>query len=276
MSERKGDDAVRIPIEIKSEDMAELQQLLQQLTEAEEAARTSRASGAALPGKGSAGAQSFAGQARRSGREAEAREGAGGIFGGGGDMQATPQTFRDRSGRQAMQRENKFSALQDQVKQMQEEQMEQTVGLMDQIIGMGTAYVPFLGGTKAAGFLQNKIKQQLQKRAAAGVTPQGGFAGAAAQAGLMGVGASGGGKFSALLAKVGKYAKIAGPIGGIIAAIVMGIVATKSFFCVTESGSTNARRANGSNSWHDGSTCWYGNCICTISGWNKSSKFSTA
>ena len=230
MSERKGDDAVRVPIEIKTEDLSELQQLIQELTEAEEAARTARASGAALPSKGSAGAQSFAGQAGRSGRQAEAREGAGGIFGGGREgMQATPQTFRDRSGRQAMQRENQFSALQNQVQQMQEEQMEATVGMMDQLIGMGTAYVPFLGGTKAASFLQHKVKQQMQKRAQQGAggawggltaTAGGGFATAAAS----------GGKFSGLLAKVGTIARAAGPAGAVIAAVVMGIVATKSFF----------------------------------------------
>ena len=134
MSERKGDDAVRVPIEIKTEDLSELQQLIQELTEAEEASRTARASGAALPSKGSAGAQSFAGQAKRSGREAAAGEGPGGIFGGGREgMQATPQTFRDRSGRQAMQRENSFNALQDQVKEMAEEQTEQTINMMDQL-----------------------------------------------------------------------------------------------------------------------------------------------
>ena len=225
MSERKGDDAVRVPIEIKTEDLSELQQLIQELTEAEEASRTARASGAALPSKGSAGAQSFAGQAGRSGRQAEAREGAGGIFGGGREgMQATPQTFRDRSGRQAMQRENQFSALQNQVQQMQEEQMEATVGMMDQLVGMGTAYVPFLGGTKAASFLQHKVKQQMQKRAQQNV---GGAVGGLATGGLA---AAGGGKFSGLLAKVGTIARAAGPAGAVITAIVMGIVATKSFF----------------------------------------------
>ena len=137
LSERKGDDAVRVPIEIKTEDLSELQQLIQELTEAEEASRTARASGATLPSKGSAGAQSFAGQAKRSGREAAAGEGPGGIFGGDSGMQATPQTFRDRSGRQAMQRENQFSALQDQVKQMQDEQTEQTIGIMDQLFQLG-------------------------------------------------------------------------------------------------------------------------------------------
>ena len=80
MSERKGDDAVRVPIEIKTEDLSELQQLIQELTEAEEAARTARASGAALPSKGAAGPQTFGGQAKRTAREGAEGEGAGGLF----------------------------------------------------------------------------------------------------------------------------------------------------------------------------------------------------
>ena len=119
MSERKGDDAVRVPIEIKTEDLSELQQLIQELTEAEEAARTARASGAAaVPGKGSAGPQTFGGQARRSGREGAAGEGPGGIFAGVREQQAMPMSFRDRSGSQAMKRESPFEALQNQMKDM--------------------------------------------------------------------------------------------------------------------------------------------------------------
>ena len=99
MSERKGDDAVRVPIEIKTEDLDELQQLIQQLTEAEEAARTARASGAALPSKGAAGPQTFGGQAKRTSREGAVGEGPGGIFGGGreGVLQAQYQTGSDRN-----------------------------------------------------------------------------------------------------------------------------------------------------------------------------------
>ena len=221
MSERKGDDAVRVPIEIKTEDLSELQQLIQQLTEAEEAARTARASGAALPSKGAVGPQTFGGQAKRTGREAASGEGPGGIFGGGREgMQATPQTFRDRSGRQAMQRKNEFSALQDQVKGMQEEQMEQTVGMMDQIVGMGTAYIPFIGGTKLIGFAQQKLMSKIKQRAAVGVAggpPQGGFFGGAAQ----------GGKAGMLLSKIGSMARLAGPVGVVIAAVIGGIMAGK-------------------------------------------------
>ena len=216
MSERKGDDAVRVPIEIKTEDLSELQQLIQELTEAEEAARTARASGATLPSKGSAGAQSFGGQAKRTGRDAAAGEGPGGIFGGSGGMQATPQTFRDRSGRQAMQRENQFSALQDQVKQMQEEQMEQTVSMMDQIVGMGTAYLPFVGGARFVGFAQQKLMSKIKQRA-----------GLPTNKGVSLTPALQGGKAGMLLAKIGSVARFAGPVGVVIAAVIGAIMAGK-------------------------------------------------
>lgn len=225
MSERKGDDAVRVPIEIKTEDLSELQQLIQELTEAEEASRTTRASGA-LPARGSAGAQSFAGQAGRSGRQAAAREGPGGIFGGGREgMQATPQTFRDRSGRQAMQRQNQFSALQDQVQQMQDEQMEQTVSLMDQVIGMGTAYIPFLGGTKALSWAQQKLMTRVKQRAMTGGQQAGGiYGGPAGKAATLPAAA---GTSRGLLAALGAGAsKLMGPIGLAVSAII----ASKAFF----------------------------------------------
>ena len=226
MSERKGDDAVRIPIEIKSEDMAELQQLLQQLTEAEEAARTARASGAALPSKGAAGPQTFGGQAKRSGREGAAGEGPGGIFGGGDGMQATPQTFRDRSGRQAMQRQNKFNALEDQVNQMQEEQMEQTVSMMDQIVGMGTAYLPFVGGSKFVGFAQHKLMSKIKQRAAANAASGGAWGGLAATAGG-GFALPTGGKAGMMMSKISMIAGRMPVIGTIIAGVIGAIMAGK-------------------------------------------------
>ena len=217
MSERKGDDAVRVPIEIKTEDLDELQQLIQQLTEAEEAARTARASGAALPSKGAAGPQSFGGQAGRSGREGAAGEGPGGIFGGEKGMQATPQTFRDRSGRQAMQRQNKFNALEDQVKQMQEEQMEATVGMMDQIVGMGTAYLPFVGGAKFAGFAQQKLMTKMKQ---SGITPKNMLAA------LLPTPAPGA-KAGMLMSKIGLIAGKIPLIGTIVAAVVGAIMVSK-------------------------------------------------
>jgi len=224
LSERKGDDAVRVPIEIKTEDLDELQQLIQQLTEAEEAARTARASGAALPSKGAVGPQTFGGQAKRTGREGAAGEGPGGIFGGGREgMQAMPQTFRDRSGRQAMQRKNEFSALQDQVKQMQEEQMEATVSMMDQIVGMGTAYLPFVGGAKAVGFAQQKLMGKIKQNAAAGGIWANLGIGAGAGAGAV----VQGGKAGMLMSKIGMIAGKMPIIGTIVAAVIGGIMVSK-------------------------------------------------
>jgi len=211
LSERKGDDAVRVPIEIKTEDLDELQQLIQQLTEAEEAARTARASGATLPSKGAAGPQTFGGQAKRTGREAAAGEGPGGIFGGGREgMQAMPQTFRDRSGRQAMQRENSFNVLQDQVKDMAEEQTEQTINMMDQLAGLGMSYIPFIGGAKAVGYAKAKLMAKMKQNAGKGANVPKYMAGGR-------------------MAAIGAVASKLGPIGAIIGGVIMGIMAAKQF-----------------------------------------------
>ena len=238
MSERKGDDAVRVPIEIKTEDLSELQQLIQELTEAEEAARTARASGAALPSKGAAGPQTFGGQAKRTGREGAAGEVEGGIFAGMRDKAALPTTYRDRTGRQAMQRENPFSALQDQVKQMQDEQMEQTIGVMDQMIQMGMGYVPFIGGAKVVGAVQkhrmNKIKQHMMNRGANNFQLPAGGSSSAVIAGGAAAAASGGG-LGKVLGLVRNISMKGGAVGAIVAGIVTAIMFSKQYIDWTHS-----------------------------------------
>ena len=238
MSERKGDDAVRIPIEIKSEDMAELQQLLQQLTEAEEAARTSRASGGALPSKGAAGPQTFGGQAKRSGREGAAGEGPGGIFAGVRDMDAMPTSFRDRTGRQAMQRESPFKALQDQVKKQADEQMENTIGLMDQIMQMGMGYVPFIGGAKAMGAIQkhgiSRLKQHMMNRGANNFQLPAGGSSSAVIAGSAATGLASGGRLGGVLSLI-RNTSMKIPGGAAIAAIVTAVMLSKTYIDWTHS-----------------------------------------
>ena len=236
MSERKGDDAVRIPIEIKTEDMAELQQLLQQLTEAEEAARTSRASGAALPSKGAAGPQTFGGQAKRSGREGAAGEGPGGIFAGVRDMSAMPMSFRDRTGKQAMQRESPFKALQDQVKKQSEEQAEQTMGILDQVIGMGSAYLPWVGGHAALGAGQKALMNKLKQRSA-NKAQQAFHAGGMQGPAMMPVGAGmgAGGKIAGVLSKVRMMAAKGGPIGVAVAVGITAVMLSKEYIDWTHS-----------------------------------------
>ena len=237
MSERKGDDAVRVPIEIKTEDLSELQQLIQELTEAEEASRTARASGAALPSKGAAGPQTFGGQAKRTGREGAAGESAGGIFAGMRDKDALPTTFRDRSGRQAMQRENPFSALQDQVKQMQDEQTEQTIGMMDQMIQMGMGYVPFIGGAKVMGAVQkhgiSRLKQHMMNRGANNFQLPAGGGSSAVIAG--GAAAASGGGLGKVLGLVRNISMKGGAVGAIVAGIVTAIMFSKQYIDWTHS-----------------------------------------
>ena len=239
MSERKGDDAVRVPIEIRTEDLSELQQLIQQLTEAEEASRTARASGAALPSKGAAGPQTFGGQAKRTAREGAEGEGAGGIFAGVRDKDALPMSFRDRSGSQAMQRESPFDALQNQVKDLAEEQAEQTMSMMDQVMGMGMAYVPWIGGHKAIGMAQMAIKNKMKQRAAnkAQQAAGAGFAGMGG-AGMpvpVGAGMGGGAKIGAILGKVRMVAARGGPIGAAVAIAITAIMLTKEYIDWTHS-----------------------------------------
>lgn len=244
MSERKGDDAVRVPIEIRTEDLSELQQLIQELTEAEEAARTARASGATLPSKGSAGAQSFGGQAKRTAREGATGEGPGGIFAGVRDKDALPMSFRDRSGSQAMQRENPFDALQNQVKDLAEEQAEQTMGMMDQVMGMGMAYLPWIGGHKALGMAQMAIKNKMKQRAinkAQQAFHAGGMQGPAMVP--VGAGMGGGAKISAVLSKVRAVTSKGGPVGAAIAIAVTAIMLSKEYIDWTHSpGGTNDLR----------------------------------
>jgi len=100
---------------------------------------------------------------------------------------------------------------------MQEEQMEQTISMMDQIVGMGTAYLPFVGGAKFVGFAQQKLMSRIKQRA--GLTANKGVTLAPALAQ--------GGKAGMLLSKIGMIAKAAGPVGVVIAAVIGGIMAGK-------------------------------------------------
>ena len=239
MSERKGDDAVRVPIEIKTEDLSELQQLIQELTEAEEASRTARASGA-LPARGSAGAQSFAGQARKSGRDSAAGEGPGGIFGGVREKDAMPMTFRDRTGKQALARESPFKEMQQQMKDLAEEQTEQTMGMLDQLVGMGMAYIPFVGGqaalTTGQKVLMNKLKQRAAQRNMAQLgMPQGGGVSPAGIMPPVGAGMGGGAKMMAVMGKIRMMAARGGPIGAAIAVGMTAIMLSKEYIDWTHS-----------------------------------------
>lgn len=212
----KDDSVVRVPIEIKTEDISEIQNLLQKITEAEGELGRIKSTGitkGALP-------QTMVGQARRAGGQGVTTEGRGGIFDSQEENISLPMSSRDRSGKQPIQRENKFTNLEKQVQGMQEANINAMGGIVDQMVGMGTAYIPFVGGSRILGsgqkHLMNKIKQK-----AAQAQQMGG--GATPPVVPMGVRAAG------LLARVGSIAGAAGPLGVAVGTVIAGILATKAF-----------------------------------------------
>lgn len=135
-------DALHIPIEIKTDDAAEIQELINSLAEAESDLRSI----GPRKGKGTGDTSS------RSAFTNQDEEG-GGIF-GGGSGEALPSKGRDRTSKSPFQREGEFSKLKNQV-----EQQEQRIGMAQQAqqgIGMATQGIGFasmLGGPNKVGVL---------------------------------------------------------------------------------------------------------------------------
>ena len=130
MSSTGSDDALRIPIEIKTEDSAEIQQMIAELAEAESDIRS------VTPRRGR-------GTGDTSSRSAftPSSEESGGIFGSMGG-EAIPTQGRDRKSRTPFQRENEFSKLKDQVQQQEQklgaaQKAQQGLGMVTQGIGFG-------------------------------------------------------------------------------------------------------------------------------------------
>ena len=141
LSSKKG-DALKIPIEIKTDDLDEIRELINDLAEAESDVRSIR------PRKGR-------GTGDTSSRSAftPASEESGGILGTmGGD--ALPTRGRDRTSKTPFQRENEFSKLKDQVQQQEQkigmaQKTQQGLGVATQGIG----FAQMLGGPNMAGKL---------------------------------------------------------------------------------------------------------------------------
>ncbi len=135
-------DALHIPIEIKTEDSAEIQELINDLAAAESDIRSIKP----RRGRGTGDTSS------RSAFTSQDEEGSG-IFGGMGG-EALPSKGRDRTSKSPFQRENEFSKLKDQVQQQEQrigiaQQAQQGVGMATQGIG----FAQMLGGPNATGIM---------------------------------------------------------------------------------------------------------------------------
>jgi hypothetical protein len=129
-------DALHIPIEIKTEDLQEIRELLNQLDNAQGDIRS------ITPGRGRNGDTSSRSAFARTDDEA------GGIFGGMGG-EALPMKGRDRTSKSPFQRENEFSKLKNQVQDQEKrigigQQAQQGLGMLTQ----GADYARILGKPK--------------------------------------------------------------------------------------------------------------------------------
>ena len=142
MSEKGGDDAVRVPIEIKTDDLQEIQQLIQELTEAEEEIRKAKTEEkGALPRKGRA----RDGESKAPYEAADMDE-RGGIFGGTME-EATPQKYKDKTSKTPHQKESAWEDMQKQVQQNQVAVQDQANALQGIQAGLG-------GVTQGIGMIQ--------------------------------------------------------------------------------------------------------------------------
>ena len=172
---------IRATLEVETADIKEIQDLVQELKEAQSAAReigATRQSRVRTPETGQAPIRT------------EAFEDRGGIFGG---ETGKEEKFRDRSSRAAVQKENQFTKMRDQVQEMQQEQST----MMNSLINLG-----FTGGV-GAGFSGNAQQKIQAGSAAVKSTARGGFLG-----GMAGIG-SGIGGLKGMMAMGGIYGMIA-------------------------------------------------------------------
>lgn len=120
-------DSLKIPIEIKTDDLDEIQKLINEIAQAESDIRELK------PRRGKSDDVSS--------RSAFTRpsELTGGIF-GGTEGEATPLKGRDRSSKAPYQRENQFAKLQEKVENVEKEQstVKEALGITTQVAGFAT------------------------------------------------------------------------------------------------------------------------------------------
>lgn len=133
MSKESG-DALRIPIEIKTEDLQELQSIIQDITEAQTAVREIK------PSRGK--------RSDSSSRSAISplSSDAFGIFSNVREGETLPAKTRDKTSRQAFQRESEFAKMREELQDVKNQQqtLNEGLGLLTQASGFGS----LLSGSK--------------------------------------------------------------------------------------------------------------------------------
>jgi hypothetical protein len=202
----EGGDVLRIPIEIKTDDLAEIQDLLNNLDKAESEIDVLKP----RKGKGSGDETSRSAFTRQ-----DPFDDRGGAM-GGQSGEALPTQGRDKKSRSPFQRENEFSKMKDEVNNIQENQGD----MLGQLVNAG-----FIGNI--AGF-KGKVKQF----AATGAVPLANMAKGGMSGGVMGAAGLGGGA-KGLLGKAG--------IIGMLAMVVMEVVKSAIDFAYRPGGPLDRR-----------------------------------
>ena len=139
-------DKVRAPIEIETSDIEQLNELIQDVKEAQSAARELE------PMRGRKALTD-----ERSAVRTEAFEDRGGIFGG---ETGKEQKFRDKGSRAAIQKENQFNKMKEDVQQIQATQYDMIGGLVN---------LGFLGGMTGGGMGAGQMIGKGMQQAQAGM-----------------------------------------------------------------------------------------------------------
>ena len=190
------DDKLRIPIEVKTEDIKEIQQLIQDITEAESDLRQ------VLPKKGRGTADVTS---RSAFTRSEPFDERGGIFGTQKTGDILPSNMRDKSSKQAIQKDREWDKLQQKVDSM-EQISNNTINAVSQIaglVGMSSIVSPLL--TQFGSFTKPNFVATAKSGLAAGKNALGSGTGAAGITGRLGglgkmLGAFGGVSFAVSIA----------------------------------------------------------------------------
>ena len=131
----QSDDSLKIPIEIKTEDLDEIRELINDISKAEADLKSLKATPRKGRGTGDVSSKSAF-------TSPEPRD--GGIFGGQEEGPALPLKGRDRTSKAPIQKENEFAKLKQEVKEVKQNQLDPSAALGAATQGVGFAQL--IGG----------------------------------------------------------------------------------------------------------------------------------
>ena len=141
MSSQSG-DSLRIPIEIKTEDLDEIRELINDISRAQSDLQNLKA----VPQKGRGSGD----QSSRSAYANPTDTGGNGIFGGSDFGDALPSSGRDKTSKAPVQKENQFAKLEQKVNEVEQNQQDAIKGALGTAT-QGVGFASIIGKQGAGG-----------------------------------------------------------------------------------------------------------------------------